>query len=285
MNYGQIFRELIERFREFSGIPQSLNAIRKRIEDHTEADNQAKERDYQQQEVRQKWLDKVFAEYEQTKGNRQTNENRQYGVQNSLRWAAWLTFVAAALYGFISLLLWMNAREQLEIEQRGWLVFDSNYSDDKITEGLQATKPDIAIPFRLVNLGKTPIRAIAGFVTVEEHPKGEPPAFRQNSDHITKIRVGIIYPGFDFSHETEVKELVDGGMTVPTSTIKREQFNKGEIVFNVWGELSYVDVFQRAHWVHFCHAITNNPLGKTKECADYNRVEPSDRWWAIRQVF
>jgi len=283
MTYSEKFKEAVDHIRKFSGIPSRLDIIQKTIEDNAASAHNAQERNQQQQEIRQKWFDKVFTEYEQTKGDRKTEDNRQYAVQNSLRWAAWLTFFAAAIYGFITLFLWLNAREQLEMDQRSWLVFDTNYADKMELGGNGA---NIVAPFRLVNIGKTPARKIEGFVMVEEVNKGQHPTFVKIANRLTPISIGILYPGSEYAHTTYVGEFADDHKAVSVDKTKQREFESGDVVFNVWGRLKYVDIFRDEHWVQFCHAITDEPWGKTKECADYNLIDPPlGRWAIFKSVF
>ncbi len=102
MYYGKQLREIVDALRRLGSLPQDLCGISKKIDEHTEAISAADERKQQQEKIRQKWANEVLAEYKQSEGNKASNDNRNYGVQNSLRWAAWLAFLAAAIYAFVA---------------------------------------------------------------------------------------------------------------------------------------------------------------------------------------
>lgn len=60
------------------------------------------ERDNQTKTVDPSWLLPVLTAYQQSEVNRATSDNRQYRVQNSIRWATWCAFIAAAIYAAIA---------------------------------------------------------------------------------------------------------------------------------------------------------------------------------------
>ena len=280
MNYAKLFADIANKIRELAGIPQQLTGIRESIEEQGKATRAAYESKQQQEQEQWRRVEVRFADEE--KGKRQADQNSQTRIQNSVKRAAWFTFWAAAIYGAITLLLWLNARDQLEMEQRGWLVFDANYSDTIV---LGRDNTNVVVPFRLVNIGRTPARTIDGFVIVEELKSGDHPTFTYNIDHVAPIRVGILYPGSEYAQTTEIGEFTGKHEPVLVTGPKRKQFGDGTIVFNVWGRLSYFDVFQHAHWVQFCHAVAQNPSAKTKECVNYNLVDTPNKWASLKAIF
>src|SRR5580704_1895548 len=272
------YAKVISKLRELTGIPRQLTEIRESIEQEGNATRAAYERN-QRQEREQRRRVEVASTDEEIR-QRQAEQERPNRIQNSIRRAAWATFLAAFVYGGITFLLWLNARDQLEMEQRSWLVFDPNQSDTLV---LGANKAEILVPLRLVNIGRTPARAIDGFVIVEELKSGERPTFIYRKDRATKIEVGIIYPSSELAQTTEIKEWLDGHQPSLVTESKRTEFKQGNTFFNVWGRLTYVDVFHQKHFVQFCHAVAQNPSGKTKECADYNMVDAPNRWDSLKE--
>jgi hypothetical protein len=262
--------QIANKIRDLIRIPERLTEIHQSIERQGEAALAAIERHEQQRDVQPPWLDSLVNRYDQAERNKTTGEDRQYRVQRSIKTAAWLTFGAATFYALITVLLWLNARNQLEMEHRSWLVFDPNYSD---AMQLGADNTDVSVPFRLVNIGKTPARTIDGFVIVEELKKGEHPTFIYHSDRATPIRSGMLYPGSEYAQTTAINEFTDDHKSVAVSDMKRKEFKEGTVIFNAWGRLAYFDVFQQPHWVQFCHAIAQSPSAKTKECVNYNLVD------------
>ena len=280
MNYAKLFADIANKIRELAGIPQQLTGIRQSIEEQGEATRSAYERNQKEEDEQWRRVEVLFDDQEI--GKSKANQDRHDRIQKSIKNAAWGTFGAAAIYGAITLLLWLNARDQLEMEQRAWLVFDPSYAD---TIDLGEIGSDVAVPVRLENIGKTPTMAIEGFVIVEELTKDQQPTFIYHTDRATPIRVGILYPGTEYAQTTQASEFSGGHKAVSITDEKGKQFRAGRIFFNVWGRLSYVDIFQHPHWVQFCHAVAQIPSGKTKTCADYNLVDTPSRWAYLNTIF
>jgi hypothetical protein len=280
MNYTQRFVGIANKIRELVGIPEQLTGIRESIEQQGEATRAAYERKQQQEQEQWRRVEVRFTDEEVRQ--RKIDQQSQTRIQQSIKRATWATFGAAFLYAGLTFMLWLSARDQLETEQRGWLVFDPNYSDTIV---FGPNNSDVLVPFRLVNIGKTPTRTIEGFVIVEELTNSEQPTFSYRADRATPIRVGILYPGSEYDQTTKVSEFSEGHKVVTVTEAKRKKFGDGSVVFNVWGRLTYFDVFQHSHWVQFCHAVTPNPSGKTKGCADYNLVDTPNRWVSLKAIF
>jgi hypothetical protein len=282
MNYTKRFTDIASKIRELAGIPQQLTDIRKSIEEQGDATRAAYERN--QQKEHEQWRRVEVRFDDQEIGRIKTEQKDGSRVQQSIKRAAWCTFWAALIYAVITLFLWLNAHDQLVMEQRSWLVFDPNYSDTLV---VGADKAKIAIPFRLVNIGKSPARIIDGYVIVDELRKGERPTFVYHEDRATPIRVGTLYPGAEYAQTTEVHEFTDRhNPALWTELQRREYTDKNQtLFFNVWGRLTYWDVFRQKHFVQFCHAIAQDPAGKTNECVNYNLVDSPTRWDALKRLF
>jgi hypothetical protein len=109
------FINLTKRFRKESR--KALELVQREIQKHTEAISAANKSNHQQDEVWQKRFNEVFSEYKHAERNKTTNDYRSYRVQNSIRWATWLAFGAAAIYAAISYCQWRTAHQAL-IEAR-----------------------------------------------------------------------------------------------------------------------------------------------------------------------
>jgi hypothetical protein len=280
MNYAKWFAEIARKIRELAGIPQQLAGIRQSIEEQGKATRAAYEGN--QQQDREQWRRVEVRFTDDEIGKIKADRESQRSTQKSIMRAAWCTFWAATFYGVVTVFLWLNARDQLEMEQRSWLLFDPNYSD---TMQLGADNTDVSVPFRLVNIGKTPARAINGFAIVEELKKGEQPTFVYYPDRAAPIRSGMLYPGPEYDQTTAINEFTDGHKSVSVTGTKRKQFKDEAVVFNVWGRLTYFDVFQQQHLVQFCHAIAQSPSAKTNGCVNYNLVDAPSRWPSIKAIF
>ena len=111
-------------------LPKLAHLIHRDLQQHTEAIHAAQKSNEQQRDVQPVWLDPILTKYQQSVTDKETSDNRNYGVQNSLRWAAWFAFIAAAFYGLIAVCQWrafLDAnkinREGVESVQRAFVFF------------------------------------------------------------------------------------------------------------------------------------------------------------------
>lgn len=109
------------RIREFAGIPRQLEGIRKTFERYAEIIGAANARHYGEDKPRHEKLEKLLAEREQSKGGQSHHETRQYRVQNSIRWATWLAFGAAAIYAAVAGYQLVELRRSIEVSNRAWI--------------------------------------------------------------------------------------------------------------------------------------------------------------------
>jgi hypothetical protein len=102
------------------GIRDSLIAIQEEIR----SIRNQQERQGEQYDIRPVWLDPIITAHQKAETYRTTNDNRQYRVQNSLRWATWLAFIAAAAYAGISRYQLGEVQKQTAIaeqQSRPWI--------------------------------------------------------------------------------------------------------------------------------------------------------------------
>lgn len=95
-----------------------LRRISESLKQDKETVQAEQERDGQKDQVRPIWLEEVFAKHDQTEGNRSANDDRNYRVQNSLRWATWAAFIAASIYGAIAACQLYAIRESNKTAQK-----------------------------------------------------------------------------------------------------------------------------------------------------------------------
>jgi len=79
--------------------------LRQDLNRHSNTIRAAQERSKHQGDIKPIWLDPILAKYEQSEGNHHKKDDRQYGVQNSLRWATWFTFGAVVICAGMTLLI------------------------------------------------------------------------------------------------------------------------------------------------------------------------------------
>lgn len=67
-------------------VGHNLEILRQDLNRHSNTIRAAQERSKHQGDIKPIWLDPILAKYEQSEGNHHKKDDRQYGVQNSLRW-------------------------------------------------------------------------------------------------------------------------------------------------------------------------------------------------------
>jgi hypothetical protein len=157
----------------------------------------------------------------------------------------------------------------MRLDEKAWLMFDSDYSH---TAKLRYPG-EISIPVQLRDIGKTPARRIDGFVVVDELEAGAAPTFQEQPHN--NIRAGVIWP--NFPSNTAAKEFTSDGKSVAMTMEKMRRYDRGELVFAVWGRINYEDVFEKPHWVQFCHTISPQPSAHSSQCADYNQIDSAEK--------
>jgi hypothetical protein len=81
-----------------------LEILRQDLNRHNNTAHANHERDAQQRHVKPLWVNPLLSKYDKSEGNRQTESDRQYRVQNSIRRATWLTLFAVVIYAGVSYL-------------------------------------------------------------------------------------------------------------------------------------------------------------------------------------
>jgi hypothetical protein len=147
-----------------------LTKINEAFGKHNAAVDHIRKNSDQQTKVQNEALGKLLAAHDESEGNRSRSDDRQYGVHNSNRWAAWLTaiftlgaVVAASVYACITRNMWkemqaqtITQQQQLEITQRPWIMIEKVWipADQSLIIGknLIMTSPSVLVK----NVGHTP---------------------------------------------------------------------------------------------------------------------------------
>jgi hypothetical protein len=160
-----------------------------------------------------------------------------------------------------------NQRHQLAMEQRAWVVFDTDYVDKNFRPKLNES---ILIPIELLNIGKTPATNIDGVVIVEELKRQDEPTFDYRPGRPRNlIKNAVLYPGFPAT--SSVRELNNE----PLSDTRYRSLRREDKVLKVHGQISYEDVFHVHHLLTFCHVIGSTPSTRSPMCVEHNGVDPN----------
>jgi hypothetical protein len=110
-------RQIANTLQKIVDLSGDIRGLGEKIEEHTKAVHAAEERKNQQNKIWQERLNEILSDYKQAERDKTTKDDRDYRVQNSLRWATWLAFAAAAIYGFLAYLQWRDFDESIAISQ------------------------------------------------------------------------------------------------------------------------------------------------------------------------
>ncbi|HLZ43220.1 MAG TPA: hypothetical protein VKQ11_19790 [Candidatus Sulfotelmatobacter sp.] len=161
-------------------------------------------------------------------------------------------------------------------EQRAWLKtnFEITSIEPTLSHHLQE-------PLTITNIGRTPAHKIRGaiyleFVDVDKSPNlaraiervSHPVVAKQGSEgHGAWVDIGLLFPD-DPRSLNIVGENVSSNRYVqyPNSTY-----------IALYGVVTYYDVFERHHWIHFCSMRPNLYAGSLQDpkklCSDFNDVD------------
>jgi hypothetical protein len=164
--YGKLLRQIVEALRSYSDVSQRLGEIHKDIDQHKEAVNAANERENQNDQIRRKWAEKLFAEDQIAEEDRRRRDDRSYTNQRSIKYATWLAAIGAIFYGAVAT---YQAYEMREATKAATMSADSVVSVNRPWI-VPDPPPQHKLTIQEANLewhnaGKTP--AVAVFSTAE----------------------------------------------------------------------------------------------------------------------
>jgi hypothetical protein len=151
---------------------------------------------------------------------------------------------------------------QSKDDERAWVIF----SEMVIDGGTLANGHTIAARIKLTDVGKTPARGVTIGSASKFFNAGQKPNFRVKREKNIPYRAQIIFPNNspDFVTAT-AKDIY--GKEVVLNEGDRQRFIRRDILYYVWGEVSYFDVSDRPHFTKFC-AVMNPDLTTFHECTE-----------------
>ena len=252
----------------------ALRVLRMIREDTRAISNQQEGRE-QQQNIQPIWLNPILAAHRQSEANRTANEDRQYRVQNSLRWASWLAVIAAVIYAGITHRTLQETKRQanttqnqlaasiesFRTDERAWLEIEPGPSvrerpADKIFGA------SFKYELFLKNVGKTAAYEISSRAL--RNPILAVLDFGDHADYVQRAQTRLTEPN-QFPGTTPQEEIVLLSKRVPNTLgpgIKSiaplelfgaEPRNNG---YNfLIGRVDYTDAFSVKHWLTFCFYV------------------------------
>jgi hypothetical protein len=186
------------------------------------------------------------------------------------------TFVlaAAAIYQFI---IMGGQLDTMRKDQRAWVSLSAG--DPQISEDKASGNVTISWALILVNTGKTLARHSSVEIVVDTVRNGEAATFAYDSG-ITWQTTAVVFPNTPVPitgkmlHKTKVKDQPEE--TILTRA-EYEDLLDGTQYLVVYARSTYLDIFGREHWQHFCgfKSLSPKPMIVTgaRNCTNYNDVD------------
>jgi hypothetical protein len=157
----------------------------------------------------------------------------------------------------------------LHADQRAWIVPVYDIDNVKVLSGVR-----LIAPVTVVNTGKTPAHDVEGVVYVQPLNNNAAPPFNYHplgdvSGLGLPFRVGLMFPNMPKPFE------IPGGKIGPKFL---QELGTTKWVA-LYGQITYSDIFDHPHWIHFCSArpiaVTKQTLDARTECRNYNDTDRS----------
>jgi hypothetical protein len=197
------------------------------------------------------------------------SDEREYRVQNSIRWAAWCAFTAAAFYGGIAALQWWDLRRNFKLDQRPWIAI----REQAII--LNQDRMDAQITF--INSGRTPARNVQKSVEVKLAPA--PSLDKPPDADIKNLAFGghsVLGPQATFRAIAGTTVEADQRLAVSLKQAIANSFqyiDSGQSILYVFGEIKYEDVSGESHMTNYCfHAVKIQSGWYLAECREFNEM-------------
>ena len=238
---------------ELRAVRHAINELRSAIDKHSEAIHASKEGDRNKPSATQS-VRAVVAFDDKTVGDTKTENDRHYSVQNSIRRATWLAFIAAAIYAFFA--AWQVCEMRIataqvtrqindfEAAQRAVLAPEATWDKDKGE-----------IVWTLKNVGHS-----AALDMVAQFSGGSGtahrPAIARGQPFIPPVEaLRSIQPLCSGSSGTIIPDGKDWSWTDTDVTIDPDAV-KGNGYFFRYVNFAYKDIFGKKHYDYLC--LVNN---------------------------
>jgi hypothetical protein len=164
-------------------------------------------------------------------------------------------------------------QRQMRQDQRAWIKIDFG------TFRTVDNQP-LAVPWTLVNTGKTPAKHVDGHAVVEIVVRGQTPHFvydRYPNAHFGANLVTPNEPAKSFGFQSlQFKPDTKDTEPLNMSTTEIAEINDGRAYAVVHGIIRYEDIFKTPHWIKFCTPSSASILKIqefVKPCIDYNDAD------------
>ena len=193
--------------------------------------------------------------------------------KDSLYWtkfSAYSSLLFATLTLLVSVLtIWIlkNQLHTMRVDQRPWMVVGSNIPPPVENQPL-------LVRLNVANTGKTAAKRVQQTFIVRILKTTELPIFDYNVPNVRAF-AGVVASNQPSPINVPVLASVDdAGNPNPRRMTKADvdDFTSGKSYIFVFGKIEYYDVYDVAHWLHFCFWSARGGA-PTKTCTDYNDTD------------
>jgi len=197
------------------------------------------------------------------------------------RWKKILEIAAVVIGATYTTIAFFQLRATLKVmraDQRAWV---NGQGGDHLR--LEVGK-QIAQPFLLANIGRTPARNVYAVYVIDVLNVGDEPSFDYSNERKSETLEPVMFPGRSNPIALPLLSSVPGTKIFEPTIMTKElsdKYHAGQIWFVIYGSITYDDVFDVSHWVHACLPqvapdasgfIGKVPSGALR-CIKYNQVD------------
>lgn len=182
---------------------------------------------------------------------------------------------AAAIYQFV---IMDGQLDTMRKDQRAWVSL-SPAGDPQVTQDAASGNVTISYSLVLANTGKTLARHSTVQMVVDTVRNGEAPTFAY--DHGVNMQTdAVVFPNTPVPvvgkmlHKTKIKDHPEE--TILTRAEYQDLLD-GTQYLVIYAQSSYLDIFGKEHWQHFCGFKSLSPkpmiVVGARNCTNYNDVD------------
>lgn len=176
---------------------------------------------------------------------------------------------SAAIYQFV---ISNKQLAEMRMEQRAWVEMSASPQNLNVVPAQQ-----VHVHLVVENIGKSVAREVNAFVTVEMLPTDRAPVLNSGKSAGISGTTGVLYPGEQLPIDTTMYVTNDAGSEIKTAVLSDEdvqRWQQGRAYFVVRGETTFLDIFGKKHWTHFCTFFMGSAPGvPAASCTAYNGVD------------
>ena len=113
--------EIIRKIRNLLAVPRQLSAMNEKLGQQASAIANADQRNQQEHKIQNERLENILTQSNKAESDQSAKSERDYKVQNSIRYATWSAVIAAMIYAGITLFQWRDAHQNFVANQRAWI--------------------------------------------------------------------------------------------------------------------------------------------------------------------